>query len=411
MERTPLFSPRTLAALIALGLLAFGGAAYFLIYGDPATEQTIGANAFSYSSIGHRAFVETLRRQGIPVRISRNNSSGKAGESEVLIIAEPNASWAADNPRRYIESAKNVLIVLPKFQAQRDAANRHWARKLNPYNIETVQNVLRPFAPGGKLVRLSSVAWPANRYGARPRITSPQLIAGAALTPMIEIGGGTVLLGKLERHSRNIWVLSDPDIITNHGLGKGENAALAVKMIRGMLPPGGSVIIDETVHGFYHSPSLWRHVFSLPFAAATILLAVAIALLMWAAAGRFGAPLPAPEPPPAGKTGLIETTARLIGASAHTPYVLKRYQEAVYRDIARALHAPNKFGEPAFDAWLKRLARARGTQADPEELSHAVNVVHRAKQGDTIRATRLARQLFMLKQEMTDEPGGHSNAS
>ena len=127
-EFGPLFSPRTLFAMIALGLVAFGGAAYFLIYGDPATERTTGTNSFSYSAIGHRALVETLRRQEIPVRISRIDSAGRAGPADLLVVAEPRRNWVEANPARYLLPAHNVLIVLPKYTGLRDLVDKTWVR-------------------------------------------------------------------------------------------------------------------------------------------------------------------------------------------------------------------------------------------------------------------------------------------
>ena len=81
-----IFSPTALFWLIALGLLAFGGAAYFLIYGDSRIDTASGTNAYSYSALGHRAFVETLRRQDIPVRVSRVEPAGTADNSALLIM-------------------------------------------------------------------------------------------------------------------------------------------------------------------------------------------------------------------------------------------------------------------------------------------------------------------------------------
>jgi len=371
-EFGPLFSPRTLFAMIALGLVAFGGAAYFLIYGDPATERTTGTNSFSYSAIGHRALVETLRRQEIPVRISRIDSAGRAGPADLLVVAEPRRNWVEANPARYLLPAHNVLIVLPKYTGLRDLVDKTWVRDTEQLDRATVGAVLRAVAPHSTLVRRTEADWRLNWFKATPTIKAPQLMTDNGFLPLISSAGG-LLFGKIDRRDKNIWVLSDPDIFANHGLGKGENAALAVEMIRDLLPPGGSVIIDETVHGFYHSPSLWRHVFELPFVAVTLLLAAALAVLIWAAAGRFGAPLPSPERPPAGKLGLIETTARLLNAGEHAPYILKRYQEFVFRDIARRLHAPHKYGEREFDDWIGRIARARGAEADPAELLTAVD--------------------------------------
>ena len=50
------------------------------------------------------------------------------------------------------------------------------------------------------------------------------------------------------------WVLSDPDLLNNHGLARGENAELAVALIR-ELADGGAILVDHTVQPWL-SPDL-----------------------------------------------------------------------------------------------------------------------------------------------------------
>ena len=406
-----IFSPKALFWMIALGILAFGGAAYFLIYGDSRVDRAIGTDAYSYSAIGHRAFVETLRRQDIPVRISRNNSADKASYSNLLIIAEPHGQWADGNITRYLLPARRVLIVLPKHYGVRDDQRRKWVKRVLPLDIEVAEEVLHSVAPDSKVLRREAGAdWGDNEFAATPDIGSPQLMRGDGLIPLIADREGNVLFARVAGRNKNIWLLGDPDILSNHGLGKGENAQLVIDMVKEMMPRNGGVIVDETVHGFYHSPSLWRHVFELPFAAVTILVIFSVLMLVWAAAGRFGAPFPAAAPAAAGKEGLIEITARLLNGRAHGHYILRRYQDSVFRDVARLLHAPHKFGEPEFDEWLDRAAETRGVKIDAAELRDTTAAIAANARGDGAQAAHVARKLFLWKQEMADGPRSRSSA-
>ncbi len=85
------FSPKTVIWLLSVGCLSFAGAAYFVIYGDAGRGTTAEANGFSYSAVGHRAFVETLRGLDIPVLLSGRDSAARAGRSALLVVAEPRA--------------------------------------------------------------------------------------------------------------------------------------------------------------------------------------------------------------------------------------------------------------------------------------------------------------------------------
>ena len=404
-----IFSPTALFWLIVLGLLAFGGAAYFLIYGDSRIDTASGTNAYSYSALGHRAFVETLRRQDIPVRVSRVEPADKADDSALLIIAEPDGDWVSDNVLK--NTARRVLLVLPKHVGVGDERRRKWVKQVLPRAIEEAQEVLNSVAPDSDVSRSTSQAeWRLNKFAATPYIAAPQLMSDAGLVALIADREGDLLLGQVAGRNNHIWILSDPDILSNHGLGKGENAELMIEIVREMLPPGGGVVVDETVHGFYHSPSLWRHIFELPFAAVTLLTVVSVLTLIWAAVGRFGAPLHSRAPSAAGKEGLIEITARLLNARAHGQYILRRYQDIVFRDIGRLLHAPHKFGDREFDAWLDRAALTRGVKIDAAELRDTIAAMGTDSLGDGAHAARVARKLYAWKQEMANGPGSHSIA-
>ncbi|MDP6475965.1 MAG: DUF4350 domain-containing protein, partial [Alphaproteobacteria bacterium] len=220
-----IFSPKALISMIGLGLLAFGGAAYFLIYGDTRTDTAIGADSYSYSALGHRAFVETLRRQGIAVRVSRNNSAGKAGTSNLLVIAEPNGNWAGGDAEAYLRPARRVLIVLPKHFGVRDERRRRWVKRVLPRDIEAAREVLQSVAPDGDVSRSAAAAWRLGKFAETPDIQSPQLMSGPGLVPLIGAGDGRMIVAQVtraERREQTIWLLSDPDILSNHGLGKGE---------------------------------------------------------------------------------------------------------------------------------------------------------------------------------------------
>ena len=132
MAQQAVFSPKTVAWLITVGLLAFAGAAYFMIYGDKGTSMRAGTNAFSYSALGHRAFVETLRRLEFPVFVSRNNSAAKAGRSALLVIAKPRIRILTDEAISELLAAGTVLLVLPKWKGRPDTTNPRW--------VESAQN-------------------------------------------------------------------------------------------------------------------------------------------------------------------------------------------------------------------------------------------------------------------------------
>ena len=124
-------------------------------------------------------------------------------------------------------------------------------------------------------------------------------------------------------------------------------------------------MFDETVHGFVGEPANpLLLLFRFPFVMATIQGAIAIALLLWATLGRFGAPQPAPPPLSAGRQGLLENIAKLVEFTGHQEVMIRRYVLETVRDVARQLHAPRELSTAALIGWLQRVGAARGVAID-----------------------------------------------
>ena len=96
---------------------------------------------------------------------------------------------------------------------------------------------------------------------------------------------------------------------------------------------------------------------------ATIQGVIAVALLLWATLGRFGAPQSLPPPLNAGTSGLLQNMASLIEFTGHQETVMSSATclETV-RDVGRQLHAPRGISATALVAWLQRVGSARGVE-------------------------------------------------
>ncbi len=396
------FATRTVGWLIAVGVVSFAGAWFFTVTGESA--RSTGANAFSVSAIGHRGFVRTLERLGIPVVVSRYRSAAKVRSGALLVIAEPTARHLDEAEFGQLLEAPDLLYVLPKREGVAARDRPDWLRSAAMVPRPMVKQALDAVSTGGEIVREDNVRWTTNRLGPTPEIDRVQLVAGGSLVPIVA-GDAGILVGEARLGDRRLWVLTDPDIIANHGLGDGGNAALAVALIDALRRPGGAVVIDETHHGFVRPPSLWRAAFRLPFVIVTLQAFVAVAVLMWAASGRFGAPVPVPAPFRSGKSALIANAANLVetGGSAHDAFA--RYIDTVQRDVARRLHAPRRLDDGALVGWLDRIGRARRVSEDYPALEREARELARGARADDARILRAARRLHRWRQEMIDGPG------
>lgn len=397
------FATRTVGWLIAVGVASFAGAWFFTVTGD--TARSTGANTFSASAIGHRAFVRTLERLDIPVVVSRYRTAAKVRSGGVLVIAEPTGRHLDAAELGRLLDAPDLLYVLPKRLGVSARDRPGWLGWTAMVPRAMVKQALDAVTAGGEIVRREgTVRWTTNRLGPTPEIDRVQLVAGGSLVPIVAADAG-ILVGEARLGDRRLWVLSDPDIIANHGLGSGDNAALAVALIDALRRPGGAVVIDETHHGFIRPPSLWRAAFRLPFVIVTLQAFLAVAVLLWAASGRFGAPVPVPVPFQSGKSALIANAASLVETGGAAGDAFARYVDSVQRDVARRLHAPRRLDDGALVGWLDRIGRARKVSEDYPALRREARELARGARPDDARILRAARRLHRWKQEMIDGPG------
>ncbi len=406
-ERT-VFAPRTVFWLVMIGTLSFVGAIILsVLAGDGGSARSPDANSFSYSAIGHRAFVEVLREVQMPVLVSRYNSASKAGSSSLLIVAEPRAPTATPAAIKRMLSARNVLIVLPKWDGEVNALLPDWLHSADLLPAKDAEQMLMAVLADGEVIRPNGgLSWQSGSFPA-PTLAAPQLVRAPRLESVIGSDRG-ILLGRIERGWNTVWVLSDPDVLSNHGLGQGDNAILTIRMIDHIRPGNGAIVVDETIHGFEAEPRLTRAILETPLAIAAVIAVVALAVLMWAATGRFGAPQPTARPIKPGKAGLIDNTAGLLEFGGHGVAILNRYLRVALRDASQKLHAPPHLRGADLVAWLDRVGQRRGVGVSCADICNSVAAIAQQQRVDGARLARAARSVNRWKQEMLHGPAGHS---
>ncbi|MGH6928831.1 MAG: DUF4350 domain-containing protein [Dongiaceae bacterium] len=406
MNNAPIFAQRTIVWLLGVGGVSFVLAIALVAFGeDLLPTSTVEANAYSESAIGHKAFVETLQRVGIPVLVSRGDSMLKAGPSDILVVAEPPMEMKDDGYLLELLSADRVLFVLPKWRATRDPKNPSWAGQVARLSSSDVNEVLRIVTSGyATRAEPHRIDWKSGRFGRGATLTEPQLIVSNGLMPIIDSSLGQ-LLGEVEDSDGRTWVLSDPDLISNRGLQKGDNAIIAVGIIQALMPEDGTVIVDEVIHGFRRDPSVWRALFEFPIILITINALAAAAMLIWAATARFGSPVPVEPPLKAGKATLIGNAAGLLRFGGHAAEILGRYFAVTFGDVARRVHAPAQLADSALDQWLDRIGRARKARAAAASLRRDAEQAQVPGRLDDRRVLHVARALYSWKQEMLHGSG------
>jgi hypothetical protein len=404
MTEAPLFSPRLLGIWIALGIITFGLSLWFMFHQE--SDATIGPSTYSSSAIGHAGIAATLEALKIPVIRSKSESLHRVSNKGLLVLAEPEIEIPSDGKVEALLRAKIILLVLPKWAGQADRDHPGWiagAGLVPPAPAEWALNhVVRQ---GDVLPPAPVETWTRNDLGPAPHFAgNVQLVKSDELKPIVATEAG-ILLGEFTEAGRKIWVLSDPDVIANHGLARG-NADFAVALFQ-RLRAGGPVVFDETIHGFEPVPkNPFDLVLHKRFMAATMEALAALLLLLWATLGRFGTAETAPPPLEPGKRSLIRNVAELMDYAGYQHVLVRRYVEATIRNAALQLHAPRGLDAAANLDWLQRLAIARGGTIDAPALSRQAAIMAASRRRNLSALFGIAREIRIWKRELTDGPSG-----
>ena len=203
-------------------------------------------------------------------------------------------------------------------------------------------------------------------------IYAAQVFDGAGCDPIVG-EPGTLLLGlcPLNGDRQNkVYVLSDPDLLNNHGLRLGDNAGIAATLLP-QLAADKRVVIDYSAENWLTEPEqivqrerswedlarLFAYPFNILWAGAALLLGLAI----WRGGLRSG-PVDRPDRRAgAGNRSANLVRARLMRLTDQDGALLSDYVNARMQVQAAATLGPARSGDAAEDAYL-RYVRARAPQ-------------------------------------------------
>ena len=405
-----LFSPWAIALLLCCAIALF--AASVLLHAYDTSPVSSGNRAqpgsYSLSAIGHAGLYDTLRRLGRPVTRSVGQTLALTGETGTLIVAEPDLARMDNDASRRLTRAPRLLLVLPKWKGDADPAKPAWIAKATPVPLATARATASLAASRVDVFRQQwPDVWATNALGVTPTNPAPnpegviQLLSSPFVRPVVATDNG-ILVGEIRTSTGVTWILSDPDILANHGLPKGNNAPFMLALIDALrrintTETNAPIVFDETVHGFRQAEeSPVKLAFRFPFVIVTALACLTAVLAALAGARRFGKPaMPQPELD-FGKAGLIANGARLLDYAGHHVVVLERYIRMTIRCVAQALHLPPALNDAERAARLDRAGEAMGvatscasilpdttTRYTLNQLFEAARAIHRWK-GDML---------------------------
>jgi len=396
--RTDPFRVRTVALMLAIGIMGFVG---MLVIGafapDLRSGRNGGAHALSNAAVGFSGIVQLADATGRNARIIRSEHDF---DSEDLLVATPDHGWQDLNALLSARTTKPTLLVMPKWATVADRDHSGWVKvagltwEFDPSRLlapETELMVHRRRSDGAPLV--AAADFDPNIRFAAPRVL--QVITAKKtgkdqkrrkVVPLLTDGkGGAVLV----RYGDGpLYVLADPDLLSNAGVKNPRQAAAALAMLDWLNWSGATSIgFDVTLNGLGHSQSPLKLAFMPPFLAMTLTLAIVLLLAGWHALGRFGPVRPRERAIALGKAVLVENSAKLIRRAGRETALGARYVEVIRERAVATFGVPARLKGAALDAYLDRmgargghrfseLARAAEATQDRAALVAAAKALH-----------------------------------
>jgi hypothetical protein len=338
-----------------------------------------------------------------------------------------------------LQEADRVIVVLPKRRGKPDSDNDAWVEKVYPVSRGEVKSLLSLLPGDYDLVRVGGKAdqhnWTNHVLAADPTIDDPQLVTSGDLEPIVESDDG-ILLGRvsqaaMDEYRENQWefegfddeeesddsgqpdamnaseplaevlVLTDPDVLSNHGLDEGSNATFSVSMVEYVRQTQGPVVFDETLHGFESEPAFTRSIFEFPLVLITLNFVLLVIVAIWAGLGRFGRPRASDPPIEPGKRFLIDNTAQLLQTGGHDTHMLRRLAWAIVDHVGREIRAPSELERWEKVRWIDKVNERRGLEFELEPFMKSIESL--ASGRDSARASvmlKKARALYEWREDI-----------
>lgn len=402
------FRRRPLLAMIGLAAVLSSFLLYDLLQsGGKSSDLPRAATSKSVSALGFSAFAELLDRLGYTTKHSRTRESRRSYKGKIAVLSGFKTNVELEGALKRFRLAKAILIIAPKRAAKDSLAPHRYVARTAPLEATDIEIILRG-ADSKIRLQLGTIlgAFATTPLTAGVTIDKPQLAdrsSGPALISYVDPqaihSGAQALLIELRKSNPRTLLLTDPDPLSNHGIGAGENALFAVELISYLGGASAHIVFDEALAGSATAPSPFAKLFETPWLALSLAF-VALALVIGIAAlARFGTPKESPVGIAAGRASLIGATARLNVFEDGGRAALVRYMRHAIRDAAAGRRAPG-MDEAARLRWLDKQP---GALIKGRHLQDTAVALAASNASETTDILKQAQRIHDWRTEMLNE--------
>jgi hypothetical protein len=368
------FSATVMLLVIAVGVTAFIAMLVLGAYApDLRSSRNGGTHALSNAATGFSGLVRLAEQTGRNPLIVRSQEELKDEDLAVITPDHGSIDLSSIVERR---GPRATLLVLPKWDTNSDEDRAGWVRVSGLLPAADPARALYPATPlwirreRGNHEALKTVPFgaPSDLQFLAPAIV--QWMSSDQLSPVISDAQGHIVLGELK--GRRFYILADPDLLNNHGMGDERQARAALALLDYLNSTGAnSILFDVTANGLGRSRSPLKLAFDVPFLAVTLTIFAAMLLAGWQALFRFGPVRRRPRAIAFGKAALVDNSAALFRKAGRQSHLGGRYVDLICDRAVRLFHLPATLDPQALRARLEALNSQRSFAAAAERARSA----------------------------------------
>lgn len=429
-----LFASRTSWALASISAFLVILAVVMALYGQKRYDSS-ATRRHSYSSyvLGHKAFVSFMQRLKVQV-LRVHNPRRLERVTAPLFLIEPLTRLNFDNNsitlsyvvKQRLKTGLSTVLVLPKwYLVKREIGNEKY-RRYSSVSVETILNTCLPAEISNQMTvfqerierqgpkqllkwtKLEEVWNPTGALVAHPSQVRLSLsLVGPQFFSVLTSENWEVMLGQRNRaqvlrykspSGGKLILVSDPDLLHNFNIQRGDNAAVLMGITRDLLR-SDTVLVDEVFHNQVRQFSLAQELGRFPRSLLVLHGLLLWLLFVWAGSRRFGKPVQVEQAREHGPKEVIEITSWVLVCGQKPSRLASLYIHRVLEDVADRLGLGHMGTQRQLEQ-MDILAQRWNIPPEGTELYHKAVALNQRQRATWSEVMRLVRRAWSFREKL-----------